>query len=102
MTPAAMRILRRHEPERTIELFRALNEEQRLGVHAWLVSTLRRPPLSEPGVALQAIAALLDALAWDLADHTPDPLSPEFTYGGERYVVPLEHPRVTAALAGEA
>lgn len=94
--------IRRHEPERTIELFRSLTDEERLGLHHWLVGTLRRPPLDKPTKAYQALVALLDALAWDLALHTPDPLSPEFEYLGERYVMPLEHPRVTADLAGGA
>lgn len=62
------------------------NEEERLGIAAWLGGMLRRPPLDKPSPAWDAMRALVEALWWDLHDVTPDPLDPD-----------VPHPRLAAS-----
>lgn len=42
----------------------------------WLGGMLHRPPLERPTAAWMAMRGLVEALWWDLADRTPDPLEP--------------------------
>lgn len=52
-------------------------EEARLGLAEWLGAMLRRPPLSHPTAGFVPMAALVEALWWDIHDVTPDPLDGE-------------------------
>lgn len=52
------------------------NAEQRLEVAGYLGGLLERPPLNDPGVTYAASRALVEALWWDVADRTRDPLEP--------------------------
>jgi hypothetical protein len=58
----------------------------------WLGAMLRRPPLSRPADSGFAyLAAVVEALWWDIHDLTPDPLSPAVEGLG---MVPQTHPRL--------
>jgi hypothetical protein len=70
----------------------------RLGLADWLGGILRRPPLARPDAGWEAVRAFVEALWWDIADMTPDPLSPhvEGEVADEHVagIVPQLHPRL--------
>jgi hypothetical protein len=60
--------------ERTLIEVAALNTEERIGLCEWLGGMLHRPPLERPTAAYRPMRAFVEALWWDLASQTPDPL----------------------------
>jgi|TARA_R110000868_G_scaffold225021_1_gene477230 hypothetical protein len=65
---------------RTESVVFGVNEEARLQMAAFLGKMLERPPLSRPTAAYQAIADLISAVWWDVADATPDPLDANLSH----------------------
>lgn len=53
------------------------SQAEREALCEWLGGMLHRPPLERPTAAWVAMRALVEALWWDLADRTPDPLEPD-------------------------
>lgn len=53
------------------------SQVEREALCEWLGGMLHRPPLEKPTAAWVAMRALVEALWWDLADRTPDPLEPD-------------------------
>lgn len=49
---------------------------ERVAICEWLGGMLHRPPLERPSPAYRPMRAFVEALWWDLADRTPDPLEP--------------------------
>lgn len=74
---SAIRMQARDRLQRAESVLLGCNEEARLGIADWLGAMLRRPPLSRPSPAFAPMAALIDALWWDIHDVTPDPLDGE-------------------------
>ena len=75
-TKAILRADTARRLHRTEAAIAASTEEERLGLASWLGGMLRRPPLADPAPAWRAMRDLVDALWWDLADRTADPLEP--------------------------
>lgn len=61
---------------RTEDAITFSTQVQRESLANWLGTMLHQPPLDRPGTAYAHIRALIEALWFDLADRTPDPLEP--------------------------
>lgn len=61
---------------RTEEAVAGSAAAEREALCEWLGGMLHRPPLASPTAVWAPMRALVDALWWDLADRTSDPLEP--------------------------
>lgn len=74
---AAIRVDAKDRLQRAESVLLGCNEEARLGIADWLGAMLKRPPLARPTAAFGPMAALVEALWWDIHDVTPDALDGE-------------------------
>lgn len=63
--------------QRTESVIGGLSAGDREALCEWLGGMLHRAPLERPTRAFAPMAALIDALWWDIAYRTPDPLEPD-------------------------
>lgn len=74
---SAIRRDQRDRLNRAESVLLGCNEEARLGLAEWLGAMLKRPPLHHPSAGFRPMAALVEALWWDIHDVTPDALDPD-------------------------
>lgn len=74
---SALRAERGRRLERSEAAIAGSSQLEREALCEWLGGMLHRPPLERPTPAYVPMRALVEALWWDLADRTPDPLEPE-------------------------